>query len=127
MYTEKSVAEGLFNMGRRKSEGSKRLGELIKTLRKRAGMSQQALATRLGVSYQQIQKYEYGRCELSLSRAISMAEALGAPIETLVRELAGGYPMGSYLDADELRALDFYRKHRHMSIGDLVSSLNCGI
>ena len=45
------------------------------------GLSQTALAERVGVSFQQVQKYESGRNRISASRLHGLAQALGAPIQ----------------------------------------------
>ena len=47
-------------------KSDKAMGELIRQLRKSAGMSQMKLADRIGVSYQQVQKYEKGVNRLSV-------------------------------------------------------------
>jgi transcriptional regulator with XRE-family HTH domain len=41
------------------------------------GMSQQALAESLGLSFQQVQKYEGGKNRISASMLVKIAEALG--------------------------------------------------
>ncbi len=46
----------------------KSVGELIRRMRKSAHMSQMQLAEKIGISYQQVQKYEKGVNQLSLSR-----------------------------------------------------------
>lgn len=44
------------------------------------GVSQEALAARIGVTFQQIQKYEKGQNRIGASRLFQLAEALAAPI-----------------------------------------------
>jgi transcriptional regulator with XRE-family HTH domain len=44
------------------------------------GIGQQALARTLGVSFQQVQKYEKGGNRVSASRLYQLAQALGVPI-----------------------------------------------
>jgi transcriptional regulator with XRE-family HTH domain len=44
------------------------------------GVSQEALAARIGVTFQQIQKYEKGQNRIGASRLFQLAEALSAPI-----------------------------------------------
>jgi transcriptional regulator with XRE-family HTH domain len=50
-------------------------GELIREMRKAAGMSLMRLAEKIGVTYQQVQKYEKGISNLSLPRLFQIAEA----------------------------------------------------
>jgi transcriptional regulator with XRE-family HTH domain len=47
-------------------------------------MSQTDLGKRLGVSFQQIQKYENGTNRLSGSRLVAAAKALGVSVEQIV-------------------------------------------
>lgn len=67
------------------------VGARIRLLRKVRGMSQQALANAVGVTFQQIQKYERGANRVSASMLSRMAAALDTPVaemfgETGVRE-----------------------------------------
>ncbi len=61
-----------------KREGQE-IGSLIKELRKSKGMSQMGLAEIVGVSYQQIQKYEKGIDNLNIIRLRQIAAALDVP------------------------------------------------
>lgn len=45
------------------------------------GMTQQAVAARLGVTFQQVQKYELGINRISASRLWLMAQVLAVPVE----------------------------------------------
>ena len=58
------------------------VGTRILALRTGAGMSQAQLAKRLGISFQQIQKYEVGANRVSASRLHQLAAIFDAPIET---------------------------------------------
>jgi len=53
------------------------VGARIRLQRQVAGLSQQALAERLGVSFQQVQKYEGAKNRISASMLVKTAEALG--------------------------------------------------
>lgn len=57
-----------------------KIGQLIKELRKRKGISQMKLAEIVGVSYQQIQKYEKSVSRVSIERLKGISKALGVPI-----------------------------------------------
>lgn len=59
-----------------------RVGAKLRHLRREAGLSQSELAERIGVSYQQVQKYEKAANRLSASMLWECAEALGAPVQT---------------------------------------------
>ncbi|MDA8325453.1 MAG: helix-turn-helix transcriptional regulator [Nitrospiraceae bacterium] len=72
-------------------KSEKAIGELIRQMRKSWGKSQMQLADKIGVSYQQVQKYEKGINKLSLSRLKQISGALGVPVSM-------------FLDEEELRA-----------------------
>ena len=55
------------------------VGGKIKAQRRLVGMSQDTLAARLGVTFQQIQKYEKGANRVSSSRLAMIAEVFGVP------------------------------------------------
>jgi len=54
-----------------------RVGQLIRAQRVALGMSQTALAEKLGLTFQQVQKYEKSANRVSASRLVQIAEALG--------------------------------------------------
>ncbi|MFN5619069.1 MAG: helix-turn-helix domain-containing protein, partial [Brevundimonas sp.] len=56
------------------------VGARISARRQALGLSQAALAGRIGVSFQQLQKYESGANRISASRLHHLAQALGAPV-----------------------------------------------
>lgn len=69
---------------RKADETDKAIGALIRIRRKEIGMSQMALADALGVTFQQIQKYEKGVNRVAASTLIDMAVALGlSPVDLL--------------------------------------------
>ena len=48
--------------------------------RREVGVTQQALAARLGVTFQQVQKYEKGTNRISAGRLLAIARALETPV-----------------------------------------------
>jgi transcriptional regulator with XRE-family HTH domain len=52
------------------------LGQKIKLLRQQAGLSQEKLAELVGVTFQQIQKYENGQTTLNILKLQHIAKAL---------------------------------------------------
>lgn len=56
------------------------LGVRIKGFRELAGLSQADLGEKLGVSYQQIQKYERGTNRVSVDTLVRMGRVLGQPV-----------------------------------------------
>jgi len=56
------------------------LGNRIKMQRRIRGLSQVDLANDLGLTFQQVQKYEYGKNRVSSSRLQQIANALKVPV-----------------------------------------------
>jgi transcriptional regulator with XRE-family HTH domain len=57
-----------------------RVGKRIRARRCLLGMNQQALATALDLTFQQVQKYEHGTNRVSASRLSAIADVLGVPV-----------------------------------------------
>lgn len=53
-----------------------KMGERIRMLRKSKNLSQQELGDGLGISFQQVQKYEAGSNRISCERLVDIAEEL---------------------------------------------------
>ena len=51
----------------------------LKDLRRAAGVSQNGLARKLGMSKSQVQRWEYGRSPISQAMDIAIRAVLGAP------------------------------------------------
>jgi transcriptional regulator with XRE-family HTH domain len=64
------------------------VGKRIRHRRWMVGMTQQQLADRVGIKFQQIQKYETGMNRVSASRLWDIAEALGVQIAFFFEGLA---------------------------------------
>ncbi len=64
------------------------IGANIRFHRLRSQLSQAKLAARIGISFQQLQKYERGINRIAASRLLHIAEALGVSIAAL---LAGSH------------------------------------
>jgi transcriptional regulator with XRE-family HTH domain len=59
------------------------VGRNIRAHRLARGLSQSALADRIGVSYQQVQKHERGENHVGASRLTRIADVLGVPVAAL--------------------------------------------
>lgn len=64
------------------------LGATLQRLRLSRGLNQTELGRRLGVSLQQVQKYESGRDRMAASTAFRIAEILGVEVGALYAGLA---------------------------------------
>ncbi len=96
------------------NEFRKNIGETLKRYRLAARMSQMALAEKIGISYQQLQKYEKGINNISIYRLKQISEALKIPIS---RFLEGQEPekiaedISEYgLSKEERILLGFFRR-----------------
>jgi transcriptional regulator with XRE-family HTH domain len=63
------------------------VGQRVRSLRVERGMSQTTLATSLGLTFQQLQKYEKGRNRISASKLFQIAKVLGVSVATLFEEV----------------------------------------
>lgn len=59
------------------------VGQRIRQRRLMVGMTQEKLGKALGLSFQQVQKYEKGVNRVSASRMIRIAQTLGVPVSFL--------------------------------------------
>lgn len=55
------------------------IGAGLRRLRLEAGLTLAQLAEAMGITYQQVAKYEHGHNRMSLSRLFDLAEAVGRP------------------------------------------------
>ena len=64
------------------------IGKRLRQFRWLQGISQQQLAKKIGLKFQQIQKYETSANRISLSRAVKICDALNISINALMGEYA---------------------------------------
>ncbi|GJD59426.1 helix-turn-helix domain-containing protein [Methylobacterium dankookense] len=62
------------------------VGNRIALLRSASGMSQTMLAHALGISFQQVQKYETGKNRIGAGRLRAIADRLGVPVSVFFAE-----------------------------------------
>jgi transcriptional regulator with XRE-family HTH domain len=65
---------------RNPTDADRFIGRQVRQVRREAGMTQQALSEKLGLTFQQVQKYEAGRSRLPAGRLRDVAIALSKPI-----------------------------------------------
>lgn len=80
----------------------RRIGQRVKARRLEASMSQESLAESLGVTFQQVQKYEKGVNRISASRLFEIATALNVPVAYFFEGLisARGPGVGEATESD---------------------------
>lgn len=89
------------------------VGRRLKLLRRRNHMSQKDLADRLGITFQQIQKYEKGLNRLPAGRMLSICFALDVTPNDLFKDLLSKeYPLKEEADysVDEIELISQLRQ-----------------
>ena len=64
------------------------VGRLVQRLRKRAGKTQEMLARDLGITYQQLGKYERGESGFRFTTVCRIAGLLGVPVSLFIDAVA---------------------------------------
>jgi transcriptional regulator with XRE-family HTH domain len=111
------------------------VGRKIKHFRQQRGITQMGLAELVGVSYQQIQKYEKEKSQLTLARLLRIADALEVNVQaffsdryaTLLSERKGVYsPAGrreAVLSMEERRFIRIFRRIKSLKVKQSVLRL----
>jgi len=107
------------------------VGRNVRIWRMARGLSQTQLAQRLGVTFQQVQKYETGSNRIGTGRLVKIAAVLDMPIPALLEETQATDPAVSLLALiDDRRSFRLARafatiadRSARMSIVDLVEKI----
>lgn len=96
LHMEPFTQEAIVRSGTGDMQGKRRgghvdavVGQTIRLLRLQKRLSQTALAQKIGVSFQQVQKYENGTNRVGASRMVQIAQALHVPLESLFQRVDG--------------------------------------
>jgi transcriptional regulator with XRE-family HTH domain len=87
------------------------VGKRIRHRRWMVGMTQQQLADRVGIKFQQIQKYETGMNRVSASRLWDIAEALGVAVSFFFDGLGEAQAAGASDMMADKEALELVRSY----------------
>ena len=99
---------------------SKEIGSRIRQFRQDAGLSQEALAELVGVSFQQIQKYESGHTTLNILKLQQIALAL----KVQVSDFFDSTPVKNIrLTGEEDQLLQAFRKIKNGELRDSILKL----
>lgn len=82
------------------------IGRKVRERRVALGWSQSDLADRLGISFQQVQKYESGANRISGSRIWDIANVLQTPVSTFFEGLDGAHLPSEAGGSEEERTFD---------------------
>lgn len=80
------------------------IGKRLREVRNMRGMSQEALGDALGITFQQIQKYENGTNRMAASRLHEAAKALEVTVGDLMPKTGDDGMALPALDTDQVRA-----------------------
>jgi transcriptional regulator with XRE-family HTH domain len=104
----------------------KQIGERIAAFRKMRAISQGALGEAVGVTFQQIQKYEKGTNRASAGRLQQIAGVLGVPLTSFFDDVAGEdgpVPSEILSELKQPGAADLLRIYASIRSSDLRRSL----
>lgn len=80
---------GVRDDARTASSIDRKIGQRVRARRLEIGMSQERLAEKLGVTFQQVQKYEKGHNRIAASRLAAIASSLDMPVARFFEDLSG--------------------------------------
>jgi len=84
---------------------TEQIGKRLKSLREKAGISQEKLAEDMGVSKGQLQKYEYGKNMMNTEKLQKAADALSVLVQDFFEDGEEALPV----TVEEKHLLDSYR------------------
>lgn len=97
---------------------SKEIGEKLREFRKRRGLTQEQLAEKLDVTFQQIQQYEAGTSRLNTDKLQAVAIALSVPVAAFFEESE----IESTLSEEEQKLINGFRSLPTTEIRGFVCS-----
>lgn len=95
-------------MTRAIQEADKEIGKRVRRARQAAGLTQVEMAKRVGISPQQLQKYERGENKVSASRLASIAQMLHLPVLVFYDDIAQAVNAPKLADRNTLRLVQAY-------------------
>jgi len=104
----------------------KSIGMKIREKRRRMGLSQERFGELVGVSYQQIQKYEKGINQVGIDRLQRIAAVLREPIDYFLKDAQStreDVPLYGGLTSPEKRLLKYFREIEDQKIKSEVLAL----
>ncbi|MDB5265962.1 MAG: transcriptional regulator, Cro/CI family [Parcubacteria group bacterium] len=85
------------------------VGARMRVRRKELNMSQQTLAEKVGITFQQIQKYESGANRISASRLSHIADALGVTVAWMFGEVGSSELTDLLPQLSDLRTIELLK------------------
>jgi len=100
------------------------VGSRLRLRRQVLGMSQEKLGEALGVTFQQVQKYERGTNRVGASRLWDLARSLNVPVNFFYEGLDGGLIEGMAENSQEPIVYDFIRSPEGVALAIAVSEIS---
>jgi transcriptional regulator with XRE-family HTH domain len=112
-------------MGGRTKRIDKHVGERIRLRRTELGLTQEQLAEALGVSYQQIQKYETGANRISAGRILEIARKLSVDVGFFFEDLPDDSQPGQVLEhgGRQRSAIELVRKFAQIKDAEVRAAI----
>lgn len=110
-------------MQTKKIKTSREIGGKVKKKRRELGISQEELAERLGVTYQQVQRYENGMNKLNVENIQVVADALNVPVSYFFgngRKEMVSEELTPYLPVDESKLLAYFKRIKTKNLKSLM-------
>ncbi|WP_273186275.1 helix-turn-helix domain-containing protein [Hyphomonas adhaerens] len=85
---------------RKPTDADRFVGQKVRQARRELGLTQEALSSLLGVTFQQIQKYEAGQSRLSAGRLREIAIVLNKPIDYFYEPFVIELPVSQKAERD---------------------------
>ena len=120
--------------GRRADANDAIVGRNIRVHRLARKLSQLALAAAIGISFQQVQKYEKGANRVGAGRLVRIANALGVPVMALLagvpgaaRKTADATPVALIAKAQPLRLVQAFAAIEDRTVRRALLALTEGV
>jgi len=100
------------------------VGTRVRLRRQILKMSQEKLGDNLGVTFQQVQKYERGSNRVGASRLWKMSQVLEVPIAFFFEGLTGPYGASEFAEPDQMPIVyDFINSSDGVALATAVSKI----
>jgi transcriptional regulator with XRE-family HTH domain len=92
------------------------VGSRIRLRRNMLGLSQEKLGENLGITFQQIQKYEKGTNRVGASRLQAISAILNVPVSFFFEDAPGSNPVGQEGFAEATYVVDFLNSNEGVQL-----------
>lgn len=100
------------------------VGTRLRIRRQVLKMSQEKLGDKLGVTFQQVQKYERGSNRVGASRLWKISQVLDVPVNYFFEGLGECMPSAQFAEGDQMPVVyDFIRSHDGVALAMAVSKI----